>query len=142
MSLLNTKQALQEKHKMQIKKTVKILSKEIKRLKRNVKIVVPLRHLSNFWRTLDMPFINCEVSLTLAWSENCVLADITTQAAVAALENNPARPAINALTNATFKITNTICIYQWLLYRLKMIRNSWDNLEQDLKEQLNGINIG
>ena len=52
--------------------------------KKNLKIVVPLRHLSNFWKTLDMPLINCEVSLTLTWSENCVLTDITTQTARAA----------------------------------------------------------
>ena len=54
-----------------------------------------------------MPLINSEVSLTLTWSENCVLTDITTQAAVAAQGNNPARPAINAPTNLTFKITDT-----------------------------------
>ena len=35
------------------------------------------------------------------------LTDITTQAAVAAQENNPAIPAINAPTNAKFKITQT-----------------------------------
>ena len=29
-------------------------------IKNNVKIVVPLRHLSNFWRNLNMPLINCE----------------------------------------------------------------------------------
>ena len=46
--------------------------------KKNLEIVVPLKHLSNFWRSLDMPLINCEVSLTLTWSENCVLTDITT----------------------------------------------------------------
>ena len=50
-----------------------------------------------------MPLINCELSLT----ENCVLADITTQTARAAQGDNPARPAINAPTNATFKITDT-----------------------------------
>ena len=33
--------------------------------KENVEIFVPLKYLSNFWRTLDMPLINCEVSLTL-----------------------------------------------------------------------------
>ena len=33
--------------------------------KDDVKIVVPLKHLRNFWRTLDIPLINCEVSLTL-----------------------------------------------------------------------------
>ena len=54
-----------------------------------------------------MPLINSEVSLTLTWSENCVLTDITTQAAAAAQGNNPARPAINAPTNLTFKITDT-----------------------------------
>ena len=47
--------------------------------KKNLEIVVPLKHLSNFWRSLDMSLINCEVSLTLTWSENCVLFDITTQ---------------------------------------------------------------
>ena len=29
--------------------------------RKNLEIVVPLKHLSNFWRTLDMPLINCEV---------------------------------------------------------------------------------
>ena len=51
-----------------------------------------------------MPWINCEVSLTLTWSEYCVLADITTQTARAAQGDNPARPAIHA---PTFKITDT-----------------------------------
>ena len=40
------------------------------KIKKNLEIVVPLKHLSNFWRSLDMPLINCEVSLTLTWSEN------------------------------------------------------------------------
>ena len=33
--------------------------------KEGVEIVVPLKYLSNFWKTLDMLLINCEVSLTL-----------------------------------------------------------------------------
>ena len=39
----------------------------------NVKIMVPLKYLSNFWRTLEMPLINCEVELILTWSANCVI---------------------------------------------------------------------
>ena len=54
-----------------------------------------------------MPLINCEVSLTLTWSENCVLNDITTQATRAAQGDNPARPAIKSPTKATFKLTGT-----------------------------------
>ena len=54
-----------------------------------------------------MPLISCEVSLTLTWSENCVLTDITTKEATAAQGDNLARPAIIAPANATFKITDT-----------------------------------
>ena len=36
--------------------------------KEGVGIVALLKYLSNFWRTLNIPLINCEVSLTLAWS--------------------------------------------------------------------------
>ena len=43
-----------------------------------------------------MPLINCEVSLTLTWSENCVLTDTTTQTPRAAQGDNLARPAIDA----------------------------------------------
>ena len=37
----------------------------------NVKIMVPLKYLSSFWRTLEMPLINCDVELILNWSANC-----------------------------------------------------------------------
>ena len=57
---------------------------------KDVEIMVPLKYLSNFWRTLEMPLINCEVNLILAWSSTCVLiaSDIQAQ-------------------NATFEITDT-----------------------------------
>ena len=35
--------------------------------------MVPLKYLSNFWRTPEMPLINCEVELILTWSANCVI---------------------------------------------------------------------
>ena len=38
-----------------------------------VKIAVPLKYLSNFWRSLEMALINCKVELSLKWIENCVL---------------------------------------------------------------------
>ena len=45
-------------------------------LVKKVEIVVPSKYLSNFWRSLDMPLINCEVSLTLTWSENCAITSL------------------------------------------------------------------
>ena len=35
--------------------------------------MVPLKYLSNFWKKLEMSLINCEFSLQLKWSKNCIL---------------------------------------------------------------------
>ena len=35
--------------------------------------MVPLKYLSNFQRTLEMPLINCEIEIILTWSRDCVL---------------------------------------------------------------------
>ena len=43
----------------------------------DVKIIVSLKYLSNFWRTLEMPLINCEVNVILTWSKDCVISSAT-----------------------------------------------------------------
>ena len=40
----------------------------------NVKIVVPLKYLSNLFRSLEMPLINCKIKLNLTWKKECVLS--------------------------------------------------------------------
>ena len=72
---------------------------------KKVGIVVPLKRLSNFWKTLDMPLINCEVSLILTWFKNCVITSKVTRDDDP--NANPAVAAINNPTNAAFKITDT-----------------------------------
>ena len=57
---------------------------------KNCEIMVPLKYLSNIWRTLEMPLINYEINLDLNWSENCVIV------ATAIADQD-----------ATFSITNT-----------------------------------
>ena len=42
---------------------------------KDVEIMVPLKYLSNFWRTLEMPLINCKVNLILTWSSTCVITN-------------------------------------------------------------------
>ena len=46
---------------------------------KEVEITVPLKYLTNFWRTLEMPLINCEINLILTWSANCVITDVDDQ---------------------------------------------------------------
>ena len=67
--------------------------------KDGIEFVVPLKYLSNFWRTLNMSIINSDVSLTLTWSENCAITSKATRDANPNNLNNP--------TNATFKINDT-----------------------------------
>ena len=66
----------------------------------NIKIAVQLKYLSKFFRSLEIPLINCEVSLDLKWSKNCVL---TSQATRSAQGGNP---AITVPKNAEFSITD------------------------------------
>ena len=42
--------------------------------KRSVKVFVPLKYLSNFFRSLKMPLINCKIKLNLTWKKECVLS--------------------------------------------------------------------
>ena len=52
--------------------------------------MVPLKYLSNFWRTLKMPLNNCEINLILTWSSTCVMVSTN-----------------NANQHATFAISGT-----------------------------------
>ena len=40
---------------------------------KEVEIIVPLKYLSNYWRFLELPLINCEITLILTWSANCII---------------------------------------------------------------------
>ena len=42
-----------------------------------IEIMIPLKYLSNFWRTLEMPLINCKVNIILTWSSTCVITKST-----------------------------------------------------------------
>ena len=48
--------------------------------KEKVKISVPLKYLSNFWRSLEIPLINCKVEFSLGWYEECILSTVGTAA--------------------------------------------------------------
>ena len=77
---------------------------------KDVEIMVPLKYLSNFSRTLEMPLFNCEVNLILTWSSRCVL--------IATAVQNQA---------ATFEITDTKLYVPVELYQHKKILSFFNN---------------
>ena len=86
----------------------------------DIKIVIILKDLSNFWRMLNISLINCEVSLTLSWSIYCevsskVKRDDVATTRLSAANASDVLSAVNvSVTNAAFKITHTKlkCMYQ------------------------------
>ena len=69
--------------------------------KEDVTIPIPLKYLGNFWRSLDIPLINCEITLILSWYKECVLVGRAFRGPPAAAANR-----INSPTDAKFEITD------------------------------------
>ena len=71
---------------------------------KKVKIMVPLKYLSNFWRTLKMPLIICEIDLN--WFRNCVIvasnADQDTSFLI--IDTKPCVPVTTLLTQDNAKL--------------------------------------
>ena len=73
--------------------------------KNDVKIVIPLKYFSNFWRNLNIPSITCEVELILTRFKNCVLINKSTRDAD--YSANPVFYEIDNPENAVFQIIDT-----------------------------------
>ena len=71
---------------------------------KDVEIIVPLKYLSNFWRTLEMPLINCEVNLILTWSKDCVITNSTGAGKFAITETKLYVPVETLLTQDNAKL--------------------------------------
>ena len=70
-----------------------------------MEVVVRLKYLCNFQKSLDFLLINCKIELDLPWSRYCIISEISKTPAASA---NPPVPAVEAThtTGATFQINN------------------------------------
>ena len=71
----------------------------------DTEVLVSLKYLSNFWRSLDLPLINCEIELDLSWSKNCIISEISRT--FRAVGNPPVEQVVTVRTGATFQIKKT-----------------------------------
>ena len=71
---------------------------------KDVEIIVPLKYLSDFWRTLEMSLINCEVNLILAWSKDCVITNSTGERKFAITETKLYVPVVILSTKDNEKL--------------------------------------
>ena len=69
---------------------------------------MPLKYLSNFWRTLDTPLINCKIELLLTWSKICLLMNEAERNVATELINQNITTCENVVinTNLVSKVDN------------------------------------
>ena len=89
--------------------------------KLSVKVVVPLKYLSNFFRSLEMPLINCKIKLNLTWKKNvyCQLM----------------------LVMQYLLLMTQKCTFRLLLCQKKIIKILLNNKIKDFKDLFIGMNI-
>ena len=89
--------------------------------RRNVKVVVPLKYLSNFFRSLEMPLINCKIKLNLTWKKNTYYQIMMVMLYLLSMIPN--------------------CTFQLLLCQKKIIKILLNNKIKDFKDLFIGMNI-
>ena len=70
----------------------------------DVEIMVSLKYLSNFWRPLAMPLLNCEVSLILTWSPTYVITNSTGEGKFEITDTNLYVPVVTLSTEDNEKL--------------------------------------
>ena len=71
---------------------------------KDLEIILPLKYLSNFWRTLEMSLINCEVNLILAWSKDFFITNSEGEGKFAITETKLYIPVVTLLTQDNAKL--------------------------------------
>ena len=78
---------------------------------KDVEIMVPSKYLSNFWRTLEISLINCEVDLILTWSSTCVIKNFSAAGRFAITDTKLYVPVITLSTQVYSKLPQQLKSY-------------------------------
>ena len=99
--------------------------------KDDVKLAVPLKYLSNFWRSLDMPLITCKAELSLTWYTNCVIIIGNGTAATFAIPDTKLYvPVVTLKTEENSKLSKSLdkrfkrSVY-WNHYKIFLKKPCW-----------------
>ena len=123
----------------------------------DAEVVVPLKYLSNFWRSPDLSLINCETEPVLSWSKECIITEISLIPAVPG-DPDANRPVSDAAaiqaTSAKFQINNAklyvLVITLSINNNIKCLKNikqgfkrtiSWNEHMSEITTQTNNNNL-
>ena len=113
---------------------------------KDVEIMVPLKYLSNFWRTLEMSLINCEVNLILTWSSTRVITNSTGAGTFEVTDTKLYVPVVTLSTKENAKLLQQLKsgfkrVINWNKYLLKpeLLRRN-PNLNYLIEPSFQGVN--
>ena len=103
----------------------------------DAKVVVPLKYLSNFWRFLDLPLINCEIELDLKWTTNCVMSEIPRTCRVVNPNADPVVYEVATTTiGATFQGSNAKLYVPFVTLSINDNFNFLENIRQGFRRTI------
>ena len=115
--------------------------------KNGVKIAAPLKYLSNFWRSLEMPLITCKVELSLTWNKNCILSGVADDSTFEITETKLYVPVVTLKTEGNAKLSKLLMegfkrpVY-WNKYNVPPNKNYNANayIRERLDTSIQGVN--
>ena len=113
--------------------------------KYDVKIAIPLKYFSNFWRSLEMPLINCKIKLSLKWNENYILSSAGTAATFTITDTKLYVPIITLKTEDNTKLSKLLnegfkrSIY-WNKYKIFFKNYNNEYIRERLDASFQGVN--
>ena len=102
--------------------------------KLDAEVTVPLKYLSNIWRSLDLILINCEIKLDLKWKKGCAISEISRTPR--ALGDLTEQEVVTTTAEATFQITNVK-----LYVPVVTLAISWRKYRSQTTTQVNNDNL-
>ena len=113
--------------------------------KNNVEIAVSLKHLSNFWISLELPLINCKIELLLKWHGNSILSSSGIAATFAITDTKLYVPIVTLKTEDNAKLSKLLnegfkrSIY-WNKYKIIFKNYNNEYIRERLDASFQGVN--
>ena len=113
--------------------------------KNGVKIAVPLKYLSNFWRSLEMPLINRKIEFSLGWYEECILSNAGTAATFKITDAKHYVPIVTLKTEHNTKLSTLLSkgfkrpIY-WNKYKVIFKNDNVEYIRERIDASFQGVN--
>ena len=113
--------------------------------KNGVKIAIPLKYLSNFWRSLEVLLINCKIELSLKWYEKCILSNAGTAATFTITDAKLYVPIITLKTKDNTKLSKLLSegfnrSTYWNKYKISFKNYNDEYIRERLDASFQGVN--